>query len=287
MAVVYRSSHSDPLVIARESVPGLGGNQFPSMLVPMILTGFYFSQRLTGGRQLAVVGGTTFLFFNMLITASRGALLSLAVGLLYLVVRHWYRINARVVLLAVPLLGIFYVSGDFVTQRFKQSILGGGMGGYERLFSLQDSLVSYFVQNPLVGAGFTYFRTSQAPRIGETDHNVYTGLLAGGGLLVAVPLMLILFLIYRNAMRMIRRCRDDHEAAMLGTYLAAGFVAHLVDMNFAVGLFLYYSVWWGLMVAWGRNVQMRQFVTAPSSHQTGIAQQYRARSLRGLSQAYR
>lgn len=257
---LYRVSNLDPDYVARESVPGLGGNSLPSMLVPMVLAGLYFAQRHGGRLKIAAIGATSFLFFSMLISASRGAAISLAVGLLYLAMRHWFRFNFKLVLVAALAVTVFATYGDLVVSRFARSVLvqeaEEGIEGYERLASMRDSLSFYFAPNPIVGAGFTYFNESQGARIFNTDHNLYTMLLAQGGLLVVVPFLLILFVIYRNAARMLRKCRDDRATVDLGMILVAGLVAFMVDLNFPPGFFHYYAIWWGLVAAWGRNAQM-------------------------------
>ena len=273
-ALYPNASQSDPSFLARKSVPGLGSNLFPSTLVPMVLTGLYFALKGHKRYQLAAVAATAFIVLNMLIVASRGAILSLVVGLLYLGLRRWFRFNFKLVLTGAVLAAVVAVYGDFVIQRFERSVVVQGLrqgvtgsattraDGYDdRLMVSRDSLVFYFGEHPFVGAGFTNHLTSQGPRISGTDHNLYTQLLAEGGLFVGGPFALILFLIYRNAARMRRWCRRDPEAAALGTVLLAGFVAFLVNMNFTTGFLHYFALWWGLLVAWTRNAHIRQLAT--------------------------
>lgn len=215
ITVLYRyASSSDPIFLARKGVPGVGSNMFPSMLVPIVLTGLYFLQQGTRRIQLAAGGATAFLFFTLLITSSRGAMVSLAAALFYLALRRWFRVNTRMVLIGALVLVVSWAFGDRVTSRFSDSVFvrgfeSGSTGYDDRLMVSLDSLSFYFVNHPIAGAGFTYFRESQGPRIAGTDHNLYTQLLASGGVLVAVPFLLILFVIYRNAAGMLRRCSHD------------------------------------------------------------------------------
>ena len=279
-ALYPNAAQSDPRFLARKGIPGVGSNLFPSMLGPMVLTGLYFALKGARRVQLAAAAATAFLFFNVLITTSRGAILSLAVGLLYLGLRRWFHVNFKLILTGASLVAVFAVYGDVVVERFERSVLVQGFtegvtgspstraDGYDdRLLVSLDSLVFYFAQHPIVGAGFTYHWESQGPRISGTDHNLYTQLLAEGGVFVGVPFALILFLIYRNAARMLRRCRHDREAVALGTILLAGFVVFLVNMNFTTGFIHYFAVWWGLLVAWTRNAHVRQLAGSyPASY---------------------
>ena len=270
-AVYYQASSSDPRVLERKGVPGVGSNLFPSMIGPMVLTGLYFALKGARRFQLVAVAATIFLVFTMLITASRASILSLAVALLYLGLRRWFRINFKLVLIGALFVVVSAAYGGFALERFGNSILVRGLeggitdtastraDGYDdRLMVSLDSLLFYFAPNPIAGAGFTYHKETQSPRISGTDENLYTQLLSEGGIIVGIPFALVLLLIYRNAARMLRQCRHDRAAVALGTILIAGFVAFLVTMNFTTGFLHYFAVWWGLLVAWTRNAHIRQ-----------------------------
>ena len=286
LSLYPNATDTDIGAMSRKSVPGLGSNMFPSMLVPMVLTGLYFSLRNAGRGQSAALVATGVVLYTMLITASRGAMISLAVGVLFLCWRRWFHATPRLVFAGALAVVLFASYGGSVTERFQRSFLVqgledyrnvGGAGVYEvpqfregyddRLMVSLDSLAFYFVQNPMIGAGFTNHWESQGPRLlrstgtSGTDHNLYTQLLAEGGLFVGLPLALILFLFYRNAARMLQRSKHQREVVDLGTILLAGFVAFLVDLNFTTGYMHYFAIWWGLLLAWTRNAHVQRLAT--------------------------
>ena len=84
-----RSMHGLSLIhereyLARFTIPGLGPNVFPSMLVPMIFAGLYFTSSISGKSRYVYLGFTLLMFYNIVITASKGAVISLSAGVLYL-----------------------------------------------------------------------------------------------------------------------------------------------------------------------------------------------------------
>lgn len=265
IAVYSLPSHlsADREYLARFTVPGLGPNVLPSMLVPLILTGFYFIRNISGKSKYLYMGLTSLIFYNIVITASRGALVSLTAGMLYLAYKKWFKFNKVTLFIVLSFFLVLFIGGDLlfsridVTKAVLERALAEGVtdavGKSEnRLVALIDTSSSYIMHNPILGSGFTYFTVSQA--VGE--HNLYTTLLAQGGLAVFIPFVLILFYLYVNSNKLLKRDVLPPTSKDIGILLNAGLIAYIIDLNFPPGFFHYYWIWFGFVAAWTRNCEM-------------------------------
>lgn len=273
LTVPYMNDMSEAIpYLARFTIPGLGPNVLQSMLVPIILSGFYFHRTSHGRVKYLYLVSSLCLVFLVVMTSSRGAFVSLAVGSIYLARKGWLRVNKRFFVIAFGISCIFIVYGTSLISRLYQahsviipSIMEVARGGDEnnfsgetRFVSMADSMINYFAQKPFLGAGYTFFRESQEQRLrGTTDHNFYTSMLAQGGVFIFTPLMLLLFSFHVTSRNVLAKGIYREPASRdLGILLRAGFLAYLVDLNFPPGFFHYYWVWFGFLTAWARNSEV-------------------------------
>lgn len=263
---------------ARFTIPGIPPNALQSMLTPLILTGFYFSRNSYGKLKHLYMGATLFVFYSIIITASRGAFISLMAGMIYLLWKGWFRFNKKTIFVILSLALILFVGGKLFQSRMASTysvlerVLEEGTPESEvRLVAMVDSFTSYIIHNPIFGSGFTYFFTSQDERLhGLGDHNLYTMLLAQGGLVVFIPFVFILAFLYFNSRKILRKnVFADPSSRDIGILLIAGLLAFIVDNNFPPGFFHYYWVWFGLVAAWTRNCEVEY-------HRKRLANEYTA-----------
>lgn len=254
--------------LRRFTLPGIGPNVLPSMWVPLILTGFYFSRDSYGKLRYLYIGAALFLLYNIFLTATRGAFVSLVLGMTYLIWRGWFRFNKKTILIILCFVLVVYSEGDFLLSRFSKmfvmnySIYQEGVGldemeelGGELRFLLIVDTLSHIKSNPVFGSGFTYFASSQGQKGGS--HNVYIDILANAGLVVLMPLMFVLFLLYVNSNKILhKRLYVDTSSRDLGIVLVAGLLSWIVDRMFAAGLSQIDWIWYGFVAAWTRNCEV-------------------------------
>ncbi|MFZ3122451.1 MAG: O-antigen ligase family protein [Thermodesulfovibrionales bacterium] len=254
--------------LMRFTIPGLGPNVFPSMSVPIILTGFYLIRNISGKSTYLYIGLTSLVFYNVVITPSRGAFVSLIAGMIYLALKGRIKFNKKTIIVVLSFSLVLFISGDFLfsriggTNALLQKALAEGvtddLGKSEtRLVSLIDSFTTYIIPNPILGSGFTYFKISQDEKLqGVGEHNLYTTLLAQGGLVIFIPFILILAFLYFNSSKILdRNMFADLSSKDIGILLNAGLIAYIVDLNFPPGFFYYYWIWFGFVAAWTRNCE--------------------------------
>lgn len=172
---------------------------------------------------------------SLVLTLSRsgisGFLLSLAISA-WFVIRRQGRGSKRAVALGylalVVTLSIGWAGVDSIVQRFAQ-VNGTDFGG--RL-GIWDDTMKVARDFPLTGTGLNTFATSML-RYQEYEmetrtveaHNDYLQLLAEGGVLLAVPALVAIFLLAREIRRRFREGADDAMTYWLRAGAATGLVA--------------------------------------------------------------
>ena len=152
---------------------------------------------------------------------------------------------------------LLYSRIEWIVENYSRVLREGNIYFAEhRLIASLDSL-GYFLENPLLGMGFTNFFSSQENLLGFSDHNLYSILLAQGGVLVFIPFVFILALQYLNSRKILsKNMFSDPAARDMGIVLNAGLIAYIIDLNFPPGFFHYYWIWFGFAAAWTRNCEM-------------------------------
>ena len=93
--------------LSRLSIPGLGASNLPSMLTSLILAGIYFFKNSGGKVRYFYAVASLFLFYNIIITSTRGAFVSLLSGMIYLFVKGWFKYKRPLFAISVSLLVVF------------------------------------------------------------------------------------------------------------------------------------------------------------------------------------
>src|SRR5262245_41351863 len=178
----------------RVSAFGEGANGVAAMFAIGILAALalvYGRMRRGRSRNLVVWAILPIIAIAMAKTGSRGGFLSLAAGVMIIVLRKgtpWAKIrNLAIVGLALGVLVLAYFSLELNRKRFGMTLEGGTMAGRELIFPAAWKL---FLDSPLVGwgpgmntkvLGARFFRD-------ELDtHNLYLFILTEVGLLGAIP----------------------------------------------------------------------------------------------------
>ena len=253
--------------LARFTIPGLGPNVLPSMLVPLVLTGFYFIRSISGKSKYLYLGLTLLIFYNIVITASIGAFVSLTVGMMYLVLKGRIKFNKKTLLIVLSFFLVLFIGGGLLFSRITgmkpvleralaEGVTDEVLKSAARTAALIDSFTTYIIPNLILGSGFSYFVGSQDEELGGLgEHNFYVRLLAQGGLAVFIPFALILFYLYVNSNKLLKRDALPPTSKDIGMLLNAGFIAYIIDLNFPPGFFYYYWIWFGFVAAWARNCE--------------------------------
>jgi len=296
--IEIQKMHGFPSYYLREylnrfTIPGLGPNVLPSMLVPMVLTGFYFVRSISGKSKYLYIGLMSLIFYSIIITASRGAVVSLSAGMLYLAYKRWLKFDKETLLIIASFCLVLFIAGNPLFSRINRPfvLLEKATAKVEkatakeekatakvekatakvekatakvevlaeaRIVALVDSFTSYIMFSPVMGSGFSYFIASQEQRLkGLGNHNLYVTLLAQGGLMVFIPFALILAALYVNSNEIMRRNMSiSASSRKMGIFLNAALIAYIIDLNFPPGFFHYYWIWFGFAAAWARNCEM-------------------------------
>lgn len=254
--------------LSRFSIPGVGPTNFPSMLIPLILAGIYFFRNSDGKMRYVYLVSTLFLFLNITITSTRGALISLLAGMLYLFIKGWFKSKkplftlltfTSIVLVFFTSKGLLYrlvlTIYQFIPSIGEWDVISGLIekGGY----SIDDfgeeknrgMMLAHAVQqvSSVFGLGFS----------GASSHVMYVDVLIRGGLVLLVPLVLFILSIYCNCRETLHKgLYKDAPSKDLGIVLIAIFLSYTVEQMFMPAFVNNYWIWFGFAVAWARNCEM-------------------------------
>lgn len=251
--------------IARWTIPGLGPNVLQSMLIPIVITGVFFYRKSYGKLRLYYIVATLFLIYGIVITSTRGAIVSIVIGIMYLCWRKWFRFDKKTIFFLLSIFFILYFQGGFLLTRFSSvpSVYLKASNwsdvekveGETRKRMLVNSL-QLFKSNPILGIGFTNAAVSEQ----SGTHSNYLDMLVQGGCVVFVPFVLFLYLLYANARNvLVKRLYGEPFEKDMGILLIAGLLAFIVDNNFPPGYFHYYFIWYGFVAAWTRNCEVEYY----------------------------
>lgn len=266
--------------LSRFSVPGVGPTNFPSMLIPLILAGLYFYRNSSGKVRYFYAFASLFLFYNIIITSTRGAFVSLLSGMIYLFVKGWFKYKRPLFVISVSLLIILIFSfstglllrllstvNQFIPSIGEWDVIGGLIekGHYEG-YAVDDiweeknrgMLLVHAIQhvNPVFGLGFSGIRS----------HIMFVDVLTLGGLVLLVPLVFFILSIYRNSSETLRKKLYKNALSKdLGIVLIAIFLSYTVEQMFMPAFVNNYWLWFGFAAAWARNCEMERRAAAKLS----------------------
>lgn len=268
--------------LSRFSVPGVGPTNFPSMLVSLILVGIYFYRNSDGmWIKCFYACASLFLFDNIVRTSTRGAFISLLIGVLYLFMKGWFKYKKPLstILMFTLIVLIFITSGEGLLYRFlltinqfipsigEWSVIGrliekGHYGGYaisgigEKEWRVEHLVYALQDVKPIFGLGFS----------GISSHIMFVDVLTLGGLVLLVPLVFFIFSIYHNCSEILRKkLYKDALSKDLGIVLIAIFLSYAVEQMFMPAFVNNYWLWFGFAAAWARNCEMEHRAAAKVS----------------------
>jgi O-antigen ligase len=258
------------------TIPGIDKNEIGLQLSLMCLSALYFARTQAEPRwrwrwRWLLAAGL--LFAGVVMTFSKGALASLAVGLVVLMIRRWYS-PTQVILVAGFVAALLGVSGLLGALAIRLLTVFQFVPGVSALliatssrdtsnrFATVPSTLTFFSKNPITGIGPSNLDLYQVPLIGGGEHNFFLRSLAETGLVGELGLLLFLGLLVLVSGRALLR----GPQSPLGDLLVAGLAVYI--SNFFVATVDYsFFVWTGLLLYWA--VPKAQLALWPNVLRTG------------------
>ena len=97
----------EDLEAIRYTIPGISSTTYGALLVPLIFVGLYFRKNSAGRLKFFYTFLILFLVFCVFMTVSRGPLLALMAGMVYLIWQKWFSFK-EVLLIAVVVVGSYF-----------------------------------------------------------------------------------------------------------------------------------------------------------------------------------
>jgi O-antigen ligase len=164
-------------------------------------------------RWAGVAGGTMISSFALVVLASRGAILGLALGVLLAIAftRGVTKRGGAILAIAIAI-GVYFVLSNsgaiplYAQKRlnfqFSQAKGGGSIGTLNSRLPIWQAGLQQFQDNPIAGTGLFSFETNiqQLTSLNlESSHNDFVAALADGGIVGGVALLILLLSISRLA----------------------------------------------------------------------------------------
>lgn len=246
----------------RGEVPGIDYNRTGMQLVLATLAALYLSRTSSGRRRWFWTATAFIVFGGMLLTLSKGALLSFSVGFIILLFAGWYRLLHLAVAVVVVVAGLTVTQllvpiayralsiFSFIPHVNRFLVSQGTLDTSDRVTLAQNSL-DFFRARPILGVGPLNLQGLESVQgLSSAEHNVYIAALAETGVVGFAALLAVLatpVAMVGAALRAAKRLDVIERRA--GHLLLAGLVALLV--NFLVAPIDYsYWTWVGLTGAW-------------------------------------
>jgi hypothetical protein len=160
---------------------------------------------------------------GIVLTGSRGALLSLIIGILCLVARHGHSaLRVRTGFIAVLTIGCLAwtsYENDAIRDRWDRALSKGNLSGREKLI---PEAWRMFIERPLLGWGPVSNYVELGRRFGEPSadtHNLYLWVLTETGLLGGIPFLGGLWLCFQAARRSLRGSEGSLPLVLLACLL--------------------------------------------------------------------
>jgi O-Antigen ligase len=212
---------------------GLGRSNYVAAILVLILPigmSTIFSHRGLQRILLAVSSGLMSL--GLLITMSKGAFLSLAVGLICsvpLMRRQGIRLRHAVIFLIITFSFFLLIPRDLVLSNLNMFVYRLATPDLDRV-DLWNVAWQTFTRNPLVGVGpgAIYLYNQQFAIAVADTHNFVLQQLAELGIIGAMPFFLILGTFLRRSYRLCTRLASDDPLRFLPVGLFAGMLSTLV-----------------------------------------------------------
>lgn len=253
----------------RYTIPGISSTTYGPLLVPLIFVGLYFRKYSAGKTKYYYNILILFLMFCIFMTVSRGPLVALIAGMVYIALWRWFKFKE--VLFTILILIISFLT--FAKLSFLRLVITFAsfipldflyLGKYlpdiiedPRLMSLDETL-SYIYQHPFWGMGMSNLIDIQSLSYGK-EHNNYLSIGASFGLLTLVFYILFIIVLFIMAYKMVKKISKYPLNRDIGIVLCAGLLSFIVYLNFAPAEFHFIWIWFGLVAAWARNCENELF----------------------------
>lgn len=260
----------------RYTIPGISSTTYGPLLVPLIFLGFYFRKYSLGKLRYFYSCAILFLTFCVFMTVSRGPLVTLIAGLIYLLWWKWFKVKEVMFLTFIFIISFF----TFAKLLFLRSVitfasfipidlsfLGEDIPSFledPRLLSFKETL-SYIHQNPLWGMGMSQLINVQDFSYGK-EHNNYLSIAASFGIPTLIFYLLFVFLLFIMMHERIKKITQNPLSKDMGIVLGAGLLSLIVFLNFAPAEFHFIWIWFGLAAAWLRNCEDEFLLRKPAIH---------------------
>ena len=256
----------------RYTIPGISSTTYGPLLVPLIFVGLYFRKNSVGKLRYLYLCPILFLTFCVFMTVSRGPIVTLTAGIIYLIWWKWLKLKevmfttfifiisfltfAKLSFLRlIKTLGIF-IPIDF--PFFGEDI--SPVFSDERIISVSETL-QYIYQNLFWGSGTSYLQLSYGK-----EHNNYLSIAASFGiptLIFYIFFVILLFIIVHERIKTISRNPLTKD---MGIVIGAGLLSLIVYLNFASAEFHFIWIWFGLAAVWLRNCEDEFLLRKPAIH---------------------
>jgi len=253
------------LVAIRYTIPGISSTTYGPLLVPLIFVGFYSRKYSAGILKYFYTFLTLFLTFCVFKTVSRGPLVSMIAGMMYLLWWKWFKRKEILSIIVMLIISMF----TFAKLSFLRLVITFaafspidvpylGDPAYvpditkdPRLLMIPETL-SYICQHPFWGMGMSNLIDIQNLSFGK-EHNNYLSIAASFGMLSLIFYIVFIILLFIMVHRGIKKISTNKSMRDMGIIFGAGLLALIVYLNFAPAEFHFIWVWFGLSAAWIRN----------------------------------
>ena len=254
----------ESLIVNRYTIPGISSNTYGALLVPIVLGGFYIQKKFKGNKKYLFNLFLLFLIFSVFMSVSRGAIISLIAGTLYLAKWRWFKMKEIIILGLFLIISIFTFAKPIFLRSLitlatfipinKILVIDIGqeyIGNDPHLLSITET-ISYIYRNPFLGMGLSNLAAIQEFSYGK-EHNNYLSIAASFGLLTASFYILFIIVLLTMLHKTIKRLPKESPMKEMGIVLCAGLIALIVYMNSAPAEFHFIWIWFGLAAVWMRN----------------------------------
>lgn len=247
------------LTAIRYTIPGISSTTYGPLLVPLIFIGFYFRKNTSGKRRYFYTFLTFFLIVCVFMTVSRGPLVSLIAGTIYLVWWKWFKRREKVFIIVFFVIAFFtfakliflrLIMTVAMVTPMDLSFLANTSLEDPRLMSIKEtvSYISFF------GIGMSNLIKAEDISYGK-DHNNYLSIAASFGIVALVFYVIFIVSLFIGVYKFTKKLPLCCSEKDVGIILGAGLLSLMVYLNFAPAEFHFIWIWFGLVGAWLRNCE--------------------------------
>jgi hypothetical protein len=259
----------------RLTIPGLGPNQYPTMLLPLIFLGLYWAQTATRNKTAFLVGSGA-LTFCVFATRTRAAFIPLICGFAYLCLVRYIR--GRILIVSGCAIAVAILLNPAAVQRLRDLMPVFNDDGRRMLleivrnpqsaskiaehrelldhFILAANTVGLALMQPMLGIGMSRladFQNSALQAFAGKSHNNFLSIAAGYGFPAMVFYFSFIASLALYLRRTISRSAVNSETWRSGHTWMAILITYALYLNGAPAEFHFVWLWFALGALWIRN----------------------------------